>query len=191
MLGIAHPGDLGDVCSQVAHPGEVGAHPGQGDQRAQLAGDRLLGGQQRETAGVQIVIHLVEHLVARDDGLRRVQVGLEKRPVGAFHRGADEVHHRQHIGHKALHLVPVAVSHRSSAVIGSKGVSTSSRATPLRVTASGRPRPRLTRCRGVEPPLHHPSARLRRGHPPQPADRSPARARRRAVPDHGRGCRPR
>ena len=50
-VGVAQPGDLGDVPGEVAHPLEVGAHPHDGDDDAQVGGDRLLAGQQVDGRG--------------------------------------------------------------------------------------------------------------------------------------------
>ena len=47
-VGHPQPGDLGDVHRQVAHPLELADHPQRGDDRAQVAGDRLLERQDRE-----------------------------------------------------------------------------------------------------------------------------------------------
>ena len=47
-LGHPQPRDLGDVHRQVAHPLEVGHHPQRRDEHPQVAGDRLLEGEQLE-----------------------------------------------------------------------------------------------------------------------------------------------
>ena len=47
-LGDPQPGHLGDVDREVAHPLEVGDHPQPGDEHPQVAGDRLLQGEQLE-----------------------------------------------------------------------------------------------------------------------------------------------
>ena len=47
-FGHPQPGDLGDVHGQVAHPLELADHPQRGDDDPQVAGDRLLQGEQRE-----------------------------------------------------------------------------------------------------------------------------------------------
>ena len=44
------PGHLGHVDGQVAHPLQLGDHPQRRDDRAQVAGDRLLQREQRERA---------------------------------------------------------------------------------------------------------------------------------------------
>ena len=46
--GHPQPGDLGDVHGEVAHPLELADHPQRGDDDPQVAGDRLLQGEQGE-----------------------------------------------------------------------------------------------------------------------------------------------
>ena len=64
-VGVAAPGDLGDVLGQVAHPLEVGAHLQRGDDDAQVGGDRLLAGQQVDRPLLELVAQRVDGVVGR------------------------------------------------------------------------------------------------------------------------------
>ena len=77
--GIAPSGDLGDVQREVTHPLDVGDHAQARDDDAQVAGDRLLAGEQVERVGLDLLVELVDRRVAGDHRLGGLQVGVEQR----------------------------------------------------------------------------------------------------------------
>ena len=57
---VAAPGDLGDVHGVVAHALEVGDHAQRRDEHPQVAGDRLLAGQQVEGPRLDLAVERVD-----------------------------------------------------------------------------------------------------------------------------------
>jgi hypothetical protein len=99
------------VHGQVAHPLQVGHHPQRRDQHPQVARHRLLGRHQLERAALDLVAERVEGLVAGDHALGRVGVGGQQRRGGTLHRLTDGLGHRHEVGHDAVELVVVRVTH--------------------------------------------------------------------------------
>ncbi len=108
---VATTRDLGDVDGVVAHPLEVGHHAQRGDQHAQIAGDRLLTGQQVEGARLGVAVERVHGLVVGDDALGQLEVGVEQRGRRAAHRRPDQVGHLDQRGGDGVELVVVGVAH--------------------------------------------------------------------------------
>ena len=93
MLGMAAPGDLGDVQRQGAHPVDVGDDLDRSDDRPQIAGDRRLQGEKHERGLLGARTHRGDLLVVGDDLFGQHEIGLQQGLGCALHRGARQPAH--------------------------------------------------------------------------------------------------
>ena len=105
--GAVQPaGGLGDVDHEVARALDLRGEPDGGDDGAHVAGHRLLPGEDREAALLDVEGELVDLVVAVDDRLRLGQVEGEERLGAAGDRLGDPRRRPQQV---ALHLVELVV----------------------------------------------------------------------------------
>ena len=108
---------LGDVLGQVAHPLEVGRDVQRGDHHAQVGGDRGLAGQQVVDLVLDLVVELVDLVVAGDDPLG---LGLVGARAGRWWRAAWRC---GRVGHR----------HQEPADLGQLGLELGAHVTPTSV----------------------------------------------------------
>jgi hypothetical protein len=104
---------------------EVAGDPQARDDRAEVAGDRLLACQQVEGAGVDPVVRRVDLGVAFDDGFGGHQVGLEQRVRGAPDRRGHARRQLDQRRRQDVELLVVRVAHgpRFGAADGGRRIS--------------------------------------------------------------------
>ena len=111
LLGVAHARDLGDVAGEVAHALEVTRHAHGGDDRAQVARDRGLSGEQVDRAGVEVVAAVVDGPIALDDPVGELHVRLEEGLGRLADRGGDEPGQLDEVARDLLELVVEDLAH--------------------------------------------------------------------------------
>ena len=110
-VGDPEAGDLGDVDRQVAHPLELADHPQRGDDHPQVAGHRLLEGQQREGVVLDPLAVGVDGLVGADDLLGHGGVAAQQRLGGAAYGHLHLTAHLGEIGEDGIELVMEGLTH--------------------------------------------------------------------------------
>ena len=110
-LGVAQPGQLGDVPGEVAHPLQVGTHPQAGHDGAQVARDRPLAGQQLERPFVEVVPQVVDRRVGGDDALGQAEVGVEQGGGRSADGRADQSGHLDQLFADGVELFVICLAH--------------------------------------------------------------------------------
>ena len=110
-LGHAQAGDLGDVDREVAHPLEVADHAQRGDDHPQVAGDRLLQGEQGEGRVVDPLAGRVDRLVGADHLLGDLHVAGQQRPVASCTATSTGPQISDEVGEDAVELVMESLTH--------------------------------------------------------------------------------
>ena len=105
------PGDLGDVHRQVTHPLEVGDHPQGRDEHPQVAGHRLLEGEELEGALLDPLPGGVDGGVVADDLLGDLGVRGEQGLGGPRHGDLDHLGHVDELVDDRVELVEVGIAH--------------------------------------------------------------------------------
>jgi hypothetical protein len=95
---MAALGDDREVHGKVTHAFEVRAHSQRGDECAQVAGDRLLTGDQVHGARVERGVRVVDRLITADHALRTIQFAFRERDGGLAHGGPDQIGHGSKVG---------------------------------------------------------------------------------------------
>ena len=114
MLGMAAPGDLGDVQRQRAHPVDVGDDLNRADDRAQVSGDRCLQRKQHECRLLGAGAQRGDLLVVGDDLLGQHQIGLKQGLRRALHRNTRQPAHLAELICQGIQLLVVRGSHEPS-----------------------------------------------------------------------------
>ena len=99
------------MAGQVAHALEVTRHAHGGDDRAQVARDRRLSGEQVDRAGVEVVAAVVDGPVALDDPVGELHVRLEEGLGRLADRGGDEPGQLDEVARDLLELVVEDLAH--------------------------------------------------------------------------------
>jgi hypothetical protein len=73
---MLHPGEFGDVLSQVAHPLQITHRTHGRDHHPQIGGYRCLQDEQRDAALVHVLAQHLKLPLARDDRLGELKVGM-------------------------------------------------------------------------------------------------------------------
>ena len=78
---------------------------------AEVAGDRLLAGQQVHGAPLEVVAQRVDRVVGDDHALGEIQVGIQQRRGGAVDRRTDQPGHLDQLASELVQLLVVRVPH--------------------------------------------------------------------------------
>src|SRR5690606_8958526 len=111
---VPQPRQLRHVLGEVAGALQVRGHAQRRDDDAQVGGDRLLPGQQGDGPRLQLVLQLVHLLVALDDVLGQLQVGVEDGRRGAPDRRPDQPGHLHQTVADRIQFLVVRVPHQGS-----------------------------------------------------------------------------
>ena len=119
ISGHAQPGDLGDVHREVAHPLQLADHPQRGHHDPEVAGDRLLEGEQGERRLLDPLARPVDLVVGGDDLLGHLGVAVEQRLGGEADRGLDLAADLRQVLEDRVELVVEGFAH--VATVGGEG----------------------------------------------------------------------
>jgi hypothetical protein len=97
MLGMAQACDLGHMRGQRPHAIDVGDHLDGADDYPQIAGDRLLQGQQHEATVLGTLAGRHNLLMVTDHLLGEGKVGPQQRLGGPLHRHPGKAAHFSHL----------------------------------------------------------------------------------------------
>ena len=92
-----HERDLRDALGVVGHALEIDDDVQHRDDRAQIAGQRLLRGDQLEALVLDVVALLVDAQVVGDDLAGKIEVAFGERPDGALDSVVDHRAEQQHL----------------------------------------------------------------------------------------------
>ncbi len=111
MVGMAHPGDVGDVNGQRAHPFDVGADMQRADDLAEIACDRLLQRQQLDRGALGVSPLVRDVVMVGDDLFCEFEIGLQEGVRRVLHRVGGQSTHIGQLGAEIRQLFLVCRAH--------------------------------------------------------------------------------